>query len=167
MGSTYSLHKFKSRKTYLLPKRSGVLQSDLVHIYLTLVHPVVEYACQVCYPGLTKEQSQTLESIQKRALRIISPGETWGCMFCIKVTHPETEMYFLCKWCTKSLLLRQIFISPCFNADGCNTTPKFRKCTTIFIWHYIFYVKCKKIDNIHRMNVKSWWKNENTKSHIY
>ncbi len=52
-------------------KRSGVLQSDLVCIYLTLVRPVVEYAYLVWSTGLTKEQSQTLESIQKRALRII------------------------------------------------------------------------------------------------
>ncbi len=44
-------------------KRSGVLQSDLVHIYLTLVRPVVEYACQVWSTRLTKEQSQTLKSI--------------------------------------------------------------------------------------------------------
>ncbi len=54
-------------------KRSGVLQSYLVHIYRTLVRPVVEYACQVWFTGLTKEQSQTLESIQTRALSIISP----------------------------------------------------------------------------------------------
>ncbi len=40
-------------------KRSGVLQSDLVCIYLTLVNPAVEYAYQVWSTGLTKEQSQT------------------------------------------------------------------------------------------------------------
>ncbi len=40
-------------------KRSGILQSDLVHIYLTLVHPVVEYVCQVWSTRLTKEQSQS------------------------------------------------------------------------------------------------------------
>ncbi len=42
-------------------KKPSVLQSDLVHIYLTLVHPVVEYVCQVLSTGHTKEQSQTLE----------------------------------------------------------------------------------------------------------
>ncbi len=51
--------------------------SSSLSIYLTLVRPVVEYACQVWSTGLTKKQSQTLESIQKRALRIISPGETY------------------------------------------------------------------------------------------
>ncbi len=62
-------------------KRLCVLQSDLICIHLTLVHPVVEYACM------------TLESIQKRALRISSPGETWRCMCYIKLTQPEQESW--------------------------------------------------------------------------
>ena len=37
------------------------------------IRSVLEYACQVFHGGLTKEQSELLESIQKRALRIIIP----------------------------------------------------------------------------------------------
>ncbi len=38
-----------------------------------MVRSVVEYACAVWHVGLTNEQSQKLESIQRRALNIIYP----------------------------------------------------------------------------------------------
>ena len=38
----------------------------------------MEYACQVWHTGLRDKQSETLESVQKRALVIISPDLSCG-----------------------------------------------------------------------------------------
>ena len=38
----------------------------------------MEYACQVWHTGLTNKQSETLESIQKRAMMILSPDLSYG-----------------------------------------------------------------------------------------
>ena len=55
-----------------LLKRAAVDPKSLVLVYVALVRPVVEYACQVWHAGLTKDQSKQLESIQRRALDIVS-----------------------------------------------------------------------------------------------
>ncbi len=44
-------------------KRSGLLQSVLIRIFLALVRSVCEYGCPVWSTGLTKPQNNTLESI--------------------------------------------------------------------------------------------------------
>ena len=54
-------------------RRAGLCKSDLCKYYTTCIRSVLEYACQVFHGGLTKEQSDLLESVQKRALRIIDP----------------------------------------------------------------------------------------------
>jgi len=54
-----------------LLKRSRVSIVDLQYFYISIVRPVLEYACQVWHSSLTKEQSTSIEKIQKRALRII------------------------------------------------------------------------------------------------
>ena len=55
----------------ILFNRAGVESHHLVKIYTSLVRSVVEYACQVWNTGLTKQQTKQLESIQRRAMRII------------------------------------------------------------------------------------------------
>ena len=52
-------------------RRAGLLSGDLLYFYLTVIRPVLEYGCVVWHHGLTVAQSQKLESLQKRALRII------------------------------------------------------------------------------------------------
>ena len=47
--------------------------NDLSYFYLTVIRPVLEYGCATWHRGLTVAQSQKLESMQKRALRIIHP----------------------------------------------------------------------------------------------
>ena len=55
----------------ILLNRAGVESHHLVNIYTTLIRSVVEYACQVWYTNLTKQQMKQLESMQRRAMRII------------------------------------------------------------------------------------------------
>ena len=59
-------------------KRSGVSQSDLFHIYKSVIRPVMEYACPVWHSSLPGYLSDSLEMIKKRALRIIFPGEEYS-----------------------------------------------------------------------------------------
>ena len=43
----------------------------MVHFYLPVIRPVLEYAAPVWHHLLTKTQSGQLEAIQKRAIRLI------------------------------------------------------------------------------------------------
>jgi len=52
-------------------KRTGAQMSDLMHFYTAIVRPVLEYASPVWHSSLTVAQTETLESLQKRALRIM------------------------------------------------------------------------------------------------
>ena len=54
-----------------LLKRSGACIDDMVHFFTTVIRSLLEYACPVWHTSLTNEQSDQLESIQKRALKII------------------------------------------------------------------------------------------------
>ncbi len=59
-------------------KKAGVYQSDLVRIFVTSVHPAVEYVCPVWPTGLPRYLSDSIEVVQKRAIRCTSiyPGKT-------------------------------------------------------------------------------------------
>ncbi|KAI8485851.1 hypothetical protein Bbelb_364030 [Branchiostoma belcheri] len=52
--------------------------SDLILIYIGFVRPVLEYACVIWHPGLTRELSQKIERVQKRSLRVIL-GSEYDC----------------------------------------------------------------------------------------
>ena len=54
-------------------KRSGISQADLLKIYVSVIRPVMEYACPVWHTCLPKYLSDDLETIQKRALKSIYP----------------------------------------------------------------------------------------------
>jgi len=54
-------------------KRAGAGTGDLLCFYNTIVRPVLEYASPVWHSSLTAAQSESLESLQKRAMRIIHP----------------------------------------------------------------------------------------------
>ena len=55
-------------------KRAGVNRADLITIYISVVRPVVEYACPVWNTNLPIYLSDNIEMIQKRAVRAIFPG---------------------------------------------------------------------------------------------
>jgi len=52
-------------------RRAGLSSDELSYFYLMVFRPVLKYGCAVWHHGLTVAQSQKLESLQKRALRII------------------------------------------------------------------------------------------------
>ncbi len=64
-----------SRRIYflILLKRAGKSSMDIVDTYVSIVRSILEYACIVWHPGLTKYQSEQIEHIQKRCLNIAHP----------------------------------------------------------------------------------------------
>ena len=64
-----------SRRLHLLRelKRAGLSTKDLLTCYVSIVRSTTEYACQVWSTSLTNEQSHAVETIQRRAMQIISP----------------------------------------------------------------------------------------------
>lgn len=52
-------------------KRAAMSTDDLTYYYQSVVRPVTEYACAVWNSSLTKGQTKQLESIQRRAVKII------------------------------------------------------------------------------------------------
>ena len=58
----------------ILLKCAGIEPHHLVKIYTTIIRSVIEYACQVWHTSLTIRQTNQLESIQKRAMRIVFHG---------------------------------------------------------------------------------------------
>ena len=53
--------------------RAGVDKSDIVNVYSAIIRSVVEYACPVWHCGITKKQSNDVESVQRRCLKILYP----------------------------------------------------------------------------------------------
>jgi hypothetical protein len=68
-----------SKRIYFLRllKRADISPSDIVHVFCSIIRSLLEYACEVWSPGLTKEQSNQIELIQKRALNIVYPDTTY------------------------------------------------------------------------------------------
>jgi len=52
-------------------KRVWVPRAHLLHFYISVIHPALEYAVLVWCQLLTKTQTDSIESVQKRALHII------------------------------------------------------------------------------------------------
>jgi hypothetical protein len=62
-----------SSRLYFLKqlKRSSAGADDLLHFYLTVIRPVLEYACPAWSTSLTQDQINRIDRIQKRAMLII------------------------------------------------------------------------------------------------
>ena len=50
---------------------------NMLHFYIAVIRPVLEYAVPVWHTGLTAELSDQLETVQKRALRTIFGGSSF------------------------------------------------------------------------------------------
>ena len=78
-----------SKRLYILHvlKRGGVPPADLLKVYFALIRSVLEYCCPVWHNALPVKLSDSIERVQKRALRIIFPAlhyqealATTGCV---------------------------------------------------------------------------------------
>ena len=59
-------------------KRAKVSPKDMLLFYTTCIRPVLEYACPVFHNALPQYLSNSLERLQKRALRIIYPDLSYA-----------------------------------------------------------------------------------------
>ncbi|XP_046861508.1 uncharacterized protein LOC124454801 [Xenia sp. Carnegie-2017] len=70
--------KCRKRLYYLIQlKRANIEDKELLQFYKTCIRPVLEYACPVFHNSLTLYLSDDLESVQKRALKIILPHQEY------------------------------------------------------------------------------------------
>ena len=69
-----------SKRLYALRvlKRSGAPAKDLIIVYCAFICPVLEYASPVCHFSLTQSLSDQIEHIQKRALKIAFPEDSYS-----------------------------------------------------------------------------------------
>lgn len=93
------LKKANSKVYYLVMlKRFGAPIPHMLKVYNSHIRSVLEYACQVWHPGLNKGQSDMLESIQERALKIIfSKSEYTNNLEAAKMTTLKNRRLKLCK----------------------------------------------------------------------
>ena len=52
-------------------KRAGASEDDLLLMYNASIRSLISYAAPVWFPGLTNDLMETLERLQKRAMKII------------------------------------------------------------------------------------------------
>ena len=89
-----------SKRIFMLThlRRSGASSEDLLHIYCAIIRPVLEYAAPVWSTSLTRQQVDQLESIQKRCIKIISPGkDQQEALHDLDLTTLEDRRTQLCK----------------------------------------------------------------------
>ncbi len=55
----------------IIHTKAGLSKQDILEVYCVKIRPRMEFPCQVWDPGLTKEQSDSLETIQKGVLKIV------------------------------------------------------------------------------------------------
>ena len=67
------------KRVYMLYqlKRSGINQADLLSIHVSVIRPVLEYACPVWGTNIPGYLSDKIEMVQKRALNAIYPGMSY------------------------------------------------------------------------------------------
>ena len=64
-------------------KGAGIGQHDLVTIYyVSVIRPVLEYACPVWHTNLNRHLTESIETVQKKALKCIYPGNEYADILC-------------------------------------------------------------------------------------
>ena len=82
-------NKANKRLHYLkLLKRCSASVDDLLQYYKSVIRPTIEYACPVWQSGLTNDQRERLESLQRRALRLISGSLDYEFFCCVYEIEP-------------------------------------------------------------------------------
>jgi len=69
----YAISSKAASRLYFLKqlRRSGASHEDLLCFHSTVLRPVLEYASPVWHPSLTSAQTEVLETLQRRAMKII------------------------------------------------------------------------------------------------
>ena len=77
--NTNYIYSKASKRLYHLRqlRRAGLDSLDLLIFYTAVIRPVIEYACPVWHNSLTAVDSASLESIQRRSMKIIEPNLTY------------------------------------------------------------------------------------------
>ena len=84
------IYKKACKRLYSLRllKKADVTATSILKVYVSIIRPILEYAVPV-WQAISEKQSEKLESIQKRALRIIFPSvETYA--EALSIAHLET-----------------------------------------------------------------------------
>ena len=67
------------KRLYLLYqlKRAGIPQGDLLTVFLSVIRPVLEYACPAWHTNITQYLSDSIKMVQNRAMRSIFPSPNY------------------------------------------------------------------------------------------
>ena len=52
-------------------------------VYVSVLRPVLEYACHVWHTNTDKHLIENIETVQKRALKCMYPGNEYMLIFCV------------------------------------------------------------------------------------
>ena len=66
------------------------MQRNLVTIYVSVIRPVLEYACPVWHTNLNRHLTESIETVHKRALTCIYPGNEYAD---ILARQPKCEFF--------------------------------------------------------------------------
>ena len=91
--NTEKIIKKAAKRLFLLKiiKSYGASTDDMKRFYVAVIRPTLEYGAQVWNGGITKDQSNEIERIQKRALKIIYKEDDYDKVLRIaKIKFGET-----------------------------------------------------------------------------
>ena len=91
----YEIVSKASKRLHILRvlRRSGIPPADLLTVYIALIRSILEYSCEVWHGSISCYLSDKLERIQKRALRIIYPEQTYkDALLLAGITKLETRL---------------------------------------------------------------------------
>ena len=73
------------KRVYMLYqlKRAGIGRHDLVTIYVSVIRHILEYACPAWQTNLNKHLTENIETVQKRVLKCIYPGNDYADILCL------------------------------------------------------------------------------------
>ena len=101
-------------------KKSGLTITQLVQVYCSIVRSVLEYACPV-WAALPKYLEDAIESVQKRALRIVLPNCHYddaliqSGITALSQRREEACINFIKRDCLSSPVLKPLI--PCVSID--------------------------------------------------
>ena len=82
-------------------EQGGVPPVDLLKVYFALTRSVLEYCCPVWHNALPVKLSDSIERVQKRALRIIFPAlhyqEALATTGCVSLRNKDRPSLISCK----------------------------------------------------------------------